>query len=51
MKTNVSGLNDAKFQVKIHLQSMICIIAFAEMEFLILSHLEVSIKNTNSAVP
>jgi hypothetical protein len=34
MKTNVSGLNDAKFQVKIHLQSMICIITFAEMEFL-----------------
>jgi hypothetical protein len=50
MKTNVSGLNDAKFQVKIHLQSMICIITFAEMEFLILSHLEASIKNTNSAV-
>jgi len=25
MKTNVSGLNDAKFQFKSRLQSMICI--------------------------
>jgi hypothetical protein len=33
MKTNVSGLNDAKFQVKTRLQSMQCIFPFAEMEF------------------
>ena len=33
MKTNVSGLNDAKFQVKTLLQSMLCIFTFVEMEF------------------
>jgi len=33
MKTNVSGLNDVKFQVKTRLQSMLCIFAFDEMEF------------------
>jgi len=35
MKTNVSGLNDAKFQVKTHLQSMLCIFTFTEMEILV----------------
>jgi hypothetical protein len=33
METNVSGLNDAKFQVKTLLQSMLCIFTFVEMEF------------------
>jgi hypothetical protein len=33
MKTNVSGLNDAKFQVKTRRQSVLCIYTFAEMEF------------------
>jgi len=33
MRTNVSGLNDAKFQVKTHLQSIVCILTFVEMEF------------------
>jgi len=35
MKTNVSGLNDAKFQVITRLQSMLCIFTFAEMEFVV----------------
>jgi len=34
MKTNVSGLNDTKFQVKTSLQSMLCIFTFSEMEIL-----------------
>jgi hypothetical protein len=33
METNVSGLNDAKFQVKTLFQSMLCIFTFVEMEF------------------
>jgi len=33
MRTNVSGLNDVKFQVKTLLQSMLCIFTFVEMEF------------------
>jgi hypothetical protein len=35
MKTNISGLNDAKFQAKTSLQSMICIFVFAGMELLV----------------
>jgi hypothetical protein len=38
MKTNVSGLNDAKFQVKTRLQSLLCIFTFAEMLFLVEPH-------------
>jgi hypothetical protein len=35
MKTNVSGLNDAKFQVKTRLHLMLCIFTFGDMEFLV----------------
>lgn len=36
MKTNLSGLNDAKFQVKTCIQSILYISTFAEMEFLVI---------------
>ena len=42
MKTNVSGLNDAKFQVNTLLQSMLCIFTFAEMEVTITNMAEPS---------
>jgi hypothetical protein len=37
MKTNMSGFNDAKFQVNTGLPSMLCIFIFAETEFLVAS--------------
>ena len=49
MKTNVSGLIDAKFQVKTHLQSMLCIYTFAEMEFLV-AYGGATIKNMDSTI-
>ena len=35
MKTNLSGLNDAKFQVKTCIQSILYSYTFAKMEFLV----------------
>ena len=35
MEAYISGLNDAKSQVKTRLQSMLCIFTFAELEFLV----------------
>ena len=34
-KTNMSGLNDAKNQIKTHLQLILCIFTFTKMEFLV----------------
>ena len=35
METNVYGLNEAKFLVKTHFQSIICILPLPKMEFLV----------------